>query len=172
MNALELKLKCKIEYISKKTTLRPGASGAPCASDVPGAYNINSSSGCYRPGCCPLGAHIKRQGASGAVRCTLSSNHAPSETCLFPAAPDTTGSSTTSPRGLPTMNYLHPVTPSAIPWRLNIFRRWYYTLPYASQFTHTRPSSQIHAPVHPYMLQFTHSSPTCSFTPHNAHSGL
>ena len=101
--------------ISKKTTLRPGASAAPCVPDIPGGYNVNSCSGCYRPGCCPLGAHIKRQGASGAVRCTLSSNHAPSETRLFPAAPDTTGLPTTSLRGLSTMNYLHPVTPSAIP---------------------------------------------------------
>ena len=53
--------------ISKKTTLRPGASAAPCVPDIPGGYNVNSSSGCYRPECCPLGAHIKRQGASGAV---------------------------------------------------------------------------------------------------------
>ena len=36
--------------ISKKIVLRPISPRSPCASDVPGAYNVNSSSGCVRPG--------------------------------------------------------------------------------------------------------------------------
>ena len=36
-------------YISKKINLRPAASCPPCAPDVAGAYNVNSSSGCGRP---------------------------------------------------------------------------------------------------------------------------
>jgi len=39
-----------IAYISKKINLRPAASCPPCAPDVAGAYNVNSSSGCRRPG--------------------------------------------------------------------------------------------------------------------------
>jgi len=108
-------------YIRKKTTLRLGASGAPCPPDVPGAYNVNSSSGCYRPGCCAPGAPIIRQGAFDAVRCTLPSNHAPSENHLAPTTPDTPGSPTTSWGCLATMNYLLPVTPSVtilLWWRL------------------------------------------------------
>jgi len=36
--------------ISKNIILRPISPHSPCAPDVPGAYNINSSSGCVRPG--------------------------------------------------------------------------------------------------------------------------
>ena len=36
--------------ISKKINLRPAASCPPCAPDVAGAYNVNSSSGCGRTG--------------------------------------------------------------------------------------------------------------------------
>jgi len=36
--------------ISKKIILRPISPRSPCASDVPGTYNVNSSSGCVRPG--------------------------------------------------------------------------------------------------------------------------
>jgi len=35
-------------FISKKINLRPAASCPPCAPDVAGAYNVNSSSGCGR----------------------------------------------------------------------------------------------------------------------------
>jgi len=37
------------QIISKKINLRPAASCPPCAPDVAGAYNVNSSSGCGRP---------------------------------------------------------------------------------------------------------------------------
>jgi len=36
--------------ISKKIILCPISPHSPCAPDVPGAYNVNSSSGCVRPG--------------------------------------------------------------------------------------------------------------------------
>jgi len=36
--------------ISKKIILRPISHRSPCAPDVPGAYNLNSSSVCVRPG--------------------------------------------------------------------------------------------------------------------------
>ena len=35
---------------AKKVILRPISPRSPCAPDVPGAYNVNSSSGCVRPG--------------------------------------------------------------------------------------------------------------------------
>jgi len=35
--------------ISKRNTLRSGSPRSPCAPDVPGAYNVNSCSGCVRP---------------------------------------------------------------------------------------------------------------------------
>jgi len=37
-------------FISKKIILRPISPRSPCAPDVPGAYNVNSSSGRVRPG--------------------------------------------------------------------------------------------------------------------------
>jgi len=43
--------KASVSNISKKINLRPAASCPPCALDVAGAYNVNSSSGCGRP--CP-----------------------------------------------------------------------------------------------------------------------
>jgi len=36
--------------ISKKNTLRSVSPRTPCAPDVPGAYNVNSCSGCFSPG--------------------------------------------------------------------------------------------------------------------------
>jgi len=36
--------------ISKRNTLRSGSPRSPCAPDVPGAYNINSCSGCVHLG--------------------------------------------------------------------------------------------------------------------------
>ena len=39
-----------IRCISKKINLRPAASCPPCGPDVAGADNVNSSSGCGRPG--------------------------------------------------------------------------------------------------------------------------
>ena len=36
--------------ISKENTLRSVSPCSPCARHVPGAYNLNSSSGCVRPG--------------------------------------------------------------------------------------------------------------------------
>ena len=36
--------------ISKRNTLRSVSPYSPCAPDVPGAYNVNSCSGCVRPG--------------------------------------------------------------------------------------------------------------------------
>ena len=36
--------------ISKRIILRPISPRSPCAPDVPGAYNVNSSSGCIRLG--------------------------------------------------------------------------------------------------------------------------
>ena len=41
---------CSLTHISKKTALRPLASCSPRPPEVQGAYNVNSSSGCFRPG--------------------------------------------------------------------------------------------------------------------------
>jgi len=38
------------DLVSKKNTLRSVSPSSPCAPDVPGAYNVNSCSGCVRPG--------------------------------------------------------------------------------------------------------------------------
>jgi len=39
-----------IAHIGKKIILRPTSPRSPWAPDVPGTYNVNSSSGCVRPG--------------------------------------------------------------------------------------------------------------------------
>ena len=43
-------LQCKSSYISKRNTFCSVSPRSPCMPDVPGAYNINSYSGCIRPG--------------------------------------------------------------------------------------------------------------------------
>jgi len=53
-------------YISKKSALCPVASCLPRRPDVPGAYNVNSSSGCFRPGSFCPGATFFRPDAPGA----------------------------------------------------------------------------------------------------------
>ena len=74
--------------ISKKTALRPVASCSPRPPDVPAAYNVNSSSGCFRPGSFRLGATFFRPDAPGAPWRSLLSNHTPSAKPLPPAAPE------------------------------------------------------------------------------------
>ena len=72
--------------MSKKTALRPVASCSPRPPDVPGAYNVNSSSGCFRPGSFRPGATFFRPDAPGAPWRSLPSNHTPSAKPLPPAA--------------------------------------------------------------------------------------
>ena len=74
--------------IGKNTALRPVASCSPCPPDVPGAYNVNSSSGCFRPGSFRPGAAFFRPDALGAPWRSLPSNHTPSAKPLPPAAPE------------------------------------------------------------------------------------
>jgi len=73
--------------LAKKTALRPVASCSPRPPDVPGAYNINSSSGCCCPGSFRRGATFFRPEALGAPWRSLPSNHTPSAKNLPPAAP-------------------------------------------------------------------------------------
>src|ERR1700761_4492381 len=75
-------------FISKNTALRRVASCSPRPLDVPGADNVNSSSGCYRPGSFRPGATSFRLDAPGAPWRSLLSNHTPSTKPLLPAAPD------------------------------------------------------------------------------------
>jgi len=44
------RLTCLTSHIRKKNTLRSVSPGSPCAPDVQGAYNVNTCSGCVRPG--------------------------------------------------------------------------------------------------------------------------
>ena len=74
--------------ISKKTALRPVASCSPRPPDVPGAYNVNSSSGCFHPGWFRLGATLFRPDTPGVPWRSLPSNHTPSTKPLPPAAPE------------------------------------------------------------------------------------
>jgi len=74
--------------IRKKNALRPVASCSPRPPDVPGAYNVNSSSGCFRPGSFRPGATFFRPDAPGAPWCSLPSNYTPSAKPLPPAAPE------------------------------------------------------------------------------------
>ena len=76
------------QLISKKTALRPVASCSPRPPDVPGAYNVNSSSGCFRPASFRPGATFFRPDAPGAPWRSLPSNHTPSAKPLPPAAPE------------------------------------------------------------------------------------
>ena len=76
------------DFISRKTALRPVASCSPRPPDVPGAYNINSSSGCFRPGSFRPGATFFRLDAPGAPWRSLPSNHTPRAKPLPPAAPE------------------------------------------------------------------------------------
>ena len=77
-----------VRHISKKTALRPVASCSSRPPDVPGAYNVNSSSGCFRPGWFRLGATFFRPDAPGAPWRSLPSNHTSSAKPLPPAAPE------------------------------------------------------------------------------------
>jgi len=74
--------------ISKKTALHPVASCSPRPPDVPGPYNVNSSSGCFRPGSFRPGATFFRPDAPGAPWRSLPSNHTPSAKPLPPAVPE------------------------------------------------------------------------------------
>ena len=76
----------KCIYISKNTGLRPVASCSPRPPDVPGAYNVNSSSGCFRPGSFRPAAISFRPDAPGAPWLNLPSNDTPSAKPLPPAA--------------------------------------------------------------------------------------
>jgi len=50
-NKIGFKLYKRNPCISKKKViLRPISPRSPCAPDIPGTYNVNSSSGCVRPG--------------------------------------------------------------------------------------------------------------------------
>ena len=75
-------------HISKNTALRPVASCSPRPPDIPGAYNVNSSSGCFRPGSFRPGAAFFRPNALGAPWRRLPSNHTPRAKPLPPAAPE------------------------------------------------------------------------------------
>ena len=77
---------CSGSFISKNTALRPVASCAPRPPDVPGTYNLNSSSGCFCPGSFRPGAAFFRPDAAGAPWRSLPSNHTPSAKLLPPAA--------------------------------------------------------------------------------------
>ena len=74
--------------ISKKTALRPVTFCSPRPPDVPGAYNVISSSGCFRLGSFRPGATFFRPDALGAPWRSLPSNHTPSAKPLPPAAPE------------------------------------------------------------------------------------
>jgi len=51
-------------HISKKNTLSPGKSCTPSPPEGPGAYNLNSSSGCICPGTCLQGATMLHRAAT------------------------------------------------------------------------------------------------------------
>ena len=74
--------------ISKNTALSPVSSCSPRPPDVPGAHNVNSSSGCFCPGSFRLGATFIRPDTPGAPWHSLPSNHTPSAKPLPPAAPE------------------------------------------------------------------------------------
>jgi len=60
----------RLLFISKKIILRPISPHSPCAPDVPGAYNVNSSSRCVRPGSFRpevKGTPLMRPDATGSV---------------------------------------------------------------------------------------------------------
>ena len=119
--------------ISKKTALRPVASCSPRPPDVPGAYNLNSSSGCFRPCSFLPGATFFRPDAPGAPWRSLPSNHTPSAKPLPPAAPE-------APIRLPPppedfrlrilSSQTRPVPSHDTPLPLNL----YQTLPYPPPF--------------------------------------
>ena len=77
-----------VRDISNKTALRPVASCSPRPLHVPCAYNVNSSSGCFRPGSFRPGATFFCPDAPGAPWRSLPSNHTPSVKPLPPAAPE------------------------------------------------------------------------------------
>ena len=77
-----------VYHISKKTALRPVASCWPRPPDVPSTYNVNSSSGCFRPGTFRPGATFFPPDAPGTPWRSLPSNHTPSAKPLPPAAPE------------------------------------------------------------------------------------
>ena len=101
--------------ISKKTTLHPVAFCSSRPPDVPRAYNVNSSSGCLRPGLFCPGATILRPDASGAVRRTLPSNHTPGAKPLPPAVPDAPRLACCLPRRLAIASSPLPLGPGSIP---------------------------------------------------------
>lgn len=74
--------------VSKKTTLSCVVFCSSRPPDMPGPYNVNSSSGCVDPGSSSPGATCLRLDASSAVRRTLPSNHTLSANPLPPAVPD------------------------------------------------------------------------------------
>ena len=75
-------------HISKNTALHPIASCSPRLLDVPGAYNVNCSSGCFRPDWFCPGAISFRPDALSAPWCSLPSNHTPSAKPLLTAVPE------------------------------------------------------------------------------------
>jgi len=118
-------------HIRKKTALRPVASCSPRPSHVPGAYNVNSSSGCFRPGSLRPGATFFRPDAPGAPWRSLPSNHTLSAKPLPPAAPEgpvhlPPPPKTFRPRILSSQK--RPVPSHDTPLRLNLSQ----TLPYPS----------------------------------------
>ena len=96
--------------------MRPVAFCSSRPPDVPGAYNINSSSGCLLPGSVCPGVTFLRPGVLGVVRRTLPSNHTPSANPLPPAVPDAPWLACCLPRRITIPNPALPVTPSSIPW--------------------------------------------------------
>jgi len=85
-----------IANISLKNTLRPGTSCTPSPPDGPGAYNVNSSSGCICPGTWLQGTTMLHRAATGAFRCTNPSNRTPREILFLLTAPNGPGRTTTS----------------------------------------------------------------------------
>jgi len=89
-------IQAKKGYISKKNTLRPSTFCTPSPPDGPGAYNVNSSSGCICPRTCPQGTTTLHRAATGPFRCTNPSNRTPREILFLLTAPNGPGRTTTS----------------------------------------------------------------------------
>jgi len=147
--------------------LRPVASCSSSPPLVPGAYHVNSRSGCFRPGSFGLGATFFRPDAPGAPWRSLPSNHTPSANPLPHAAPEAPvrlppSAEAFRPRIL--CSQMHPVPSHDTPLPLNISQ----TLPYPP----LPPLSSGHCPttlpilpVRRTPVAYSPASTGCSPTP-------
>ena len=126
----------------KKTSLRLSAFCVPCQPDVPGIYNVNFSSGCCHPECCPP----EVWGAAGERRFRLGTWLLGKVHWTAPEAPwrkmRASGSPTPSSRGLTTLNYLLPVRPGPS-------HDTWISSESGTKHSHMRPSTPVRATVHP-----------------------